>query len=267
MHVSGLYDGQGGRNGVRTVKVWRVIGERRDWNVADLLAVMAQHEAACICCFANHGDVQFPFLKDLISEFFFAGLNNHEHTLLGLGEHHLVRRHIFFALRHFVEINRNANAAFIRHLDGGRCEARRAHILDGDDGVSGHKLKASFDEEFFREGVADLNGGALFLRVVIKLRRGHCRAVDAVTTCFRADIKDRIAYAFGGRVKHIIRISESNTHGVDQNIAIIAFVEIRLAAHSRNTDTVTIAANTCDNTVDELLGFPMRRLAETQSIH
>ena len=67
-----------------------------------------------------------------------AGAQHHQHALLALGEHQLVRGHAFFACRHFVEREVEAGIALGRHLDRRGGQPGCAHVLDTDDGVGGH---------------------------------------------------------------------------------------------------------------------------------
>src|SRR5438034_330725 len=67
-----------------------------------------------------------------------------------------------------------------RHLERRGGEARRAHVLDGDDRVGRHQLEASLEQQLLDERIADLHRRPLALAVLVELRRGHGRAVDAV---------------------------------------------------------------------------------------
>ena len=91
-----------------------------------------------------------------------------------------------------------------RHFDRRGGEARRAHVLDGDDRVGRHQLEAGFDQQFLGERVADLHGRALLVAVLGEVGAGHGRAVDAVAAGLGADIDDRIADAGGGRIENLV---------------------------------------------------------------
>src|SRR3546814_11481142 len=82
-----------------------------------------------------------------------------------------------------------------------RSEACGAHVLDRDDGVGRHQLEAGLDEQLLGEGIADLHGRALLLRVVVELGRGHGGAVDAVAPGLGADVDHRLSNARGGRIE------------------------------------------------------------------
>ena len=67
---------------------------------------------------ADHGEVELPLPEDRLGLGLAAGLQDHQHALLALGEHHLVGGHAGFALRHLVEVELDADAALVGHLDG-----------------------------------------------------------------------------------------------------------------------------------------------------
>ena len=105
--------------------------------------------------------------------------------------------------------------------DGRRGEARRAHVLDGDDRVGRHQLEAGFEQQLFGERIADLHRRALLFRILVELGRRHGRAVDAVAPGLGADIDDGIAGALGGRQEDLVRAREADAHRVDQNVAVV----------------------------------------------
>ena len=84
------------------------------------------------------------------------------------------------ALRDAVELDRDAELAFGAHLAGGAGEAGGAHVLDAEDGAGLHDFEAGFEEEFFEEGVAHLDVGALLFGAFGELFGRHGCAVDAV---------------------------------------------------------------------------------------
>ncbi len=132
---------------------------------ASIAPLVADDDAAGVGEVADHREVQFPLGEDGLGLRFRAGLEDHQHAFLAFAEHHLVGGHAGFALGDGVQREVDAHAALAGHLHTGAGEAGGAHVLDGDDGVGGHQLHAGLDEKLFREGVADLDGGALFLAV------------------------------------------------------------------------------------------------------
>jgi len=78
-----------------------------------------------------------------------------------------------FALGNFGEINFDASAAARRHFHGGAGEPSGAHVLNGDDCAGAHCFKASFEQKFFDEGIADLDVGTLLLRFFSEFSGGE----------------------------------------------------------------------------------------------
>ena len=182
---------------------------------------------------ADHREIELPFVEDRLGLGLAAGLQDHQHPLLALRQHHLIGRHPLFAAGHLVHVEPDADAALGRHLDRGGGEAGRAHVLDRDDRVGRHQLEAGLDQQFLGERVADLDGRALLLAVLGKIGAGHGRAVDAVAAGLGADIDDRIADAGGGRIEDLVGFGDADGHRVDQDVAVISRVEIDLAADGR----------------------------------
>ncbi len=254
------------RRNVRPVIERRIVGERGERDIADDLAMMFQHHAPRIGDGADNREVEFPFLEDCLRKLFLAGLQDHQHAFLALGQHHLIGRHAGFALRHVVHLEVEADAAFRRHFDRRGGEARGAHVLDRDDRVRRHQLEACLDQQLFRKGIADLHRRALLLGILAEVGRRHRRAVDAVAAGFRSDIDDRIADAAGGRIEDLVLFGDADGHRVDQDVAVIGLVEIDLAAYGRNADAIAVAADAVDDARNEVLHLRMVGAAETQRV-
>ena len=225
-----------------------------------------QHEAAGGRRDADDFGVKIPLVKDRFCLCFFAGLQDHQHAFLAFGQHDLVGGHAGFALRHGVEVHLNADAALVRHFDGGGGEAGCAHVLDRLDRVGRHQFEAGFDQQLLRERITDLNGRAIVFLAFGKLGRGHGRAVDAVAASLGADIQDRQAGQGAARVEDLVLIGEADGHRVDEDVAVIAFVELCLARDRRHTDAVAIAADAGDDAGDELARFRVAWVAEAQRV-
>ena len=95
---------------------------------------------------------------------FAAALGHQQHALLRFAEHHFVRRHARFALRHARELDLNAQPAARRHLARGAREPGRAHVLNRDDRAGLHRFEARLEQQLFHERIADLHVGPLLLR-------------------------------------------------------------------------------------------------------
>ena len=157
--------------------------ERTKRDVAHDLAVPFEHHVACVGNLADNREVQLPLLENRGGHFLFAGLQNHEHTLLALAQHHLVRGHALFAARHLVHVEPDAGLAIGCHFDAGASQARRAHILYRDDRIGRHQLKTGFDQQFFGEWVANLYRRPFGIGILFKIGAGHRGTVDPVTPC------------------------------------------------------------------------------------
>ena len=96
--------------------------------------------------------------------------------------------------------------------------------------------------------------------------RGHGRAMDAVAAGLRAEIDDFIADPARLGVENLIGLGDAHRHGVDENIAVIARVEIRRAADGRHPKTIAIGADPGDDPRDKMARARMIRRAETQQV-
>ena len=132
--------------------------------------------------------------------------------------------------------------------------------------ISVHQLQTCLEQAFFGEGIADLNGRALFLGGIAEFGRGHGGAMNAVAPGLGAEINYRKADAFGLGVKNPIGPGEADRHGIDQNVAVIARVEIHLAADGRHAEGISIATDAGDDARYEMPGLRMIRGAEAQGI-
>ncbi len=172
-----------------------------------------------------------------------------------------------FAHRDLVEVEADAEAALVAHLDGRAGEAGGAHVLDRDHGAGGHQLEAGFHQALFGEGVADLHGRTLGLDGVVELGGGHGGTADAVAASLGAEVDDRHPDAGGGRVEDRVGVGEAGGEGVDEAVAVIGGMEAQLSANGRHAEGIAVAADAGDDAVDEAAGLRVGRLAERQRIH
>ncbi len=175
----------------------RFVAQFLDRQIGDFLAFVNDAEAQIVRGLADNGKVETPFAEDGFGLLFLLGPQHHEHALLAFRQHHLIGRHVLFAHRHLVEIEPDAKIALGAHFDRRAGQPRRAHVLNGDDGAGGHQLKAGFQQALFSERVADLHGRALLFDAVVKLRRSHGRAANAVAPGLCAEIDHGQADAGG----------------------------------------------------------------------
>ena len=181
----------------RAVILRGIIGERTERDIADHFAIPFEHHMTGIGHFADHREVEFPFLENRLRHRLLAGFQHHQHAFLRFGQHHFIRRHAGFALRNLIHVEPDAASALGRHFDAGAGQASRTHILDRDNRIGRHQFKAGLDQQLFSEGVANLDSRAFFLGILAKIGRRHGRTVNAVAPGFRSDIDNRIAHAGG----------------------------------------------------------------------
>ena len=173
---------------------------------------------------------------------------------------------MFFAARHHVEIELDAEIALGAHFDGRAGEARGPHVLNGDDGARCHQFEAGFEQAFFGEGIAHLNGRALLFGVVVEFGRRHGGAVNAVAAGLGAEIDDGQADALGLGIENLVGIGEADGHGIDQDVAVVAGMEIDLAADRRHAEGIAIAADAGNDAGNEVAGLGMFGRAKAQGI-
>ena len=184
-----------GRADERPLVFRRLVAEFLDRQIGHHVALVAHDEAHRRRGLADDGEVEPPFAEDRFRLFLFFRLEHHEHALLALRQHHLVGAHALFAARHLVEVERDAEIALGAHLHRRAGEARRAHVLDGDDAAFVHDLETGLEQQLFRERVADLHGRALGLASPRRIpprpwrrrgcRRGRSSSRDRRSACRR----------------------------------------------------------------------------------
>ena len=244
----------------------RRVGELVDRQIGFDHALVLDDHAAGIGRAPDDREIEAPLAEHLLAGAFRARLEDHQHPLLAFREHHLVGRHVGLALRHVVEVQLDADAALVGHLRRRGCEARRAHVLDRDDRIGRHQLEARLDQQLLGEGVADLHGRALFRALVVELGRRHGRAVDAVAPGLGADVDHRQADALGGGIENLVRAREADAHRVDEDVAVVAGVEVGLAADRRHADAIAVAADAGDDARHEVARLGVRGIAEAQRV-
>ena len=90
------------------------------------------------------------------------------------------------------DVDRDPAPRPARHLDGRAGQPCRAHVLDADQRVRPEDLEARLEQQLLGEWIPDLHRGSLALTVLVELRRGHRRAVDAVAPGLAPDVKDGV---------------------------------------------------------------------------
>ena len=244
----------------------RLADQRADRDVAGNAPLHPQRQPARFGDPADHREIQLPFLEDAARLRLAAGVEDHQHAFLAFAEHDLEGGHAGFPHRHPVEIELDAEPALTGHLDRGRSQPGRPHILDGDDRILFHQLEAGLDQQFLGERVADLHGRPLLPGIGAEFGRGHRRAVNAVATGLGADIDDEVPRPGCGRIKDPVGSGEPDAHRVDQDVAVIGGVELALAADRRHADAIAVAADPGDDAGYEMAGPRVVGAAETQRV-
>src|SRR5208283_4924850 len=127
-------------------------------------------------------------------------------------------------------------------------------------------FEAGFEQKFLGKRIADLHGGTLYLRVGVESGRGHGRAMDTVAAGLRAEIDDLISDTARLGIENLICLGDANSHGIDQNISVVAFVEIRRSADGRHSETIAIGADPGNDACDKMARAGMLRRTETQQV-
>ncbi len=243
-----------------------LVAELLDGEIRLDLAAVFHDEAQRVGGPAHDREIELPLAEHGLGLGLFRGVEHHEHALLAFGQHHLIGRHAGLAGRHMVEVEFDAEVALGAHLDGRRREARRAHVLDRDDGAGRHEFEAGFEQQLLGEGVADLHGRALAQRVVVEGRRRHGGPADAVAPRLRAEIHDGFPDARGLGIEDAVRAGEAHRHGVDQDVAVVARVERDAAADRRHPETVAVAADARHDAAHEMARLRVVGRAEAQHV-
>ena len=161
---------------------------------------------------------------------------------------------------------RMPRAALARHLDAGRGKPGRAHILDRHDRVGRHQFETGLDQQLFGKRIADLDGRALFVRILVEFSAGHGRAVNPVASGLAADIDDRIAEPSGGGVKDFRLVGHAHSHRIDKDVAVVRGVEIGLATYRGHAHAVAVAADSRDHALHQVFHPGVAGPAEAQRV-
>src|SRR5262249_10500386 len=147
------------------------------------------------------------------------------------------------ALRDARELDVDPRPAARRHLRGAARQPRGPHVLDADDRTGAHHLEARLEQELLGEWIADLDGRATLLGLLVERRRRHRGAVDPVAAGLVADVEDRVAWPFRARPENLIAANETDAHHVDERVARVFRCERDLAADGGAAETVAVPAD------------------------
>ena len=90
--------------------------------------------------------------------------------------------------------------------------------------------------------------------------------MDAVAPGLGADVEDRVADARGASVEDAIGARDAAGERVDQDVAVVAGVELHLAADGGHADAVAVAADAGDHAAEELRRARMIGAAEAERV-
>ncbi len=256
-----------GRLDPRAVILGRFAREGFQWQVRHQLAMQTDQEPVLGNCLANNCEIQIPFVEHGFGLGLLLRIEDHQHAFLTFRQHHFVGRHMVLANRHFLKVKRDTKVTLVAHFNSRACQPRRPHILNGNHSTCLHQLQRRFHQAFFRERITNLNRRALFFNRVVKLGRSHGRPANPVAAGFGPEVHNRHPDARSGRIENIRCIRDTGRKSIHQTIAVIRLVEPHFATNGRHTKTVAITADTFNNTVQQLFGFVMRRLAKRQRVH
>ena len=179
-------------------------------------------------------------------------LGDHQHAFLRFAQEHFVGAQCLGSARNRVEIELDAIARPVCHFDRRRGQAGRAHVLDARQAIGRKDFQASFEEQFLHEGVAHLNGRELAVGFFAKLGARHGGAMNSVSTCLGADVDDRVADAFRDAEEEVFGLGNAHRKRVDQDVPVVARIELHFTAHRRDADAVAVAADARDHALDQL---------------
>ncbi len=90
--------------------------------------------------------------------------------------------------------------------------------------------------------------------------------MNAVAAGLGAEIDNRQAGFGGGGIEDLVGIGQADAHGVDQDVAVIAGVEIGLAGDGGHADAVAVAADARHHAFNQAARLGMVGLAEAQGV-
>ena len=262
-----LFRRQVGRSGRRAFVGRGLRGQGRDRNANDLLSPPRRAEQTIVRDLPNDDRLEVPDGKHVLDGLFTALLGDDQHPLLGFGQQQLIGSNTGFAGRDGVQVQDDTGLAPVGHFHRRAGQAGGPHVLNPDNQVLLHEAEAGLDQDILGERVAHLDGRPELFGLVVEFPRGQqARAVNAVPAGARAHIDDRIAHARGRRPKNPVGRGNAQGKGIDQDIAVIAGVEIHLAADGRYTDTIPVAANTAHHAPEQMGGARMPNRPEAERV-
>ena len=220
---------------------------------ADLLVVPERAQEPGVGDLADHRAVELPAVDHRLDLGEPLGVDDRDHPLLRLRDHHLPRLHALLALRHAVEVD--VDPVVGGHLGEGRGKACGAAVLKREHEAALDELDGHLDQPLARERVAHLDGRALLRVVLAELgAREHGGAADPVAPRRRAVEDDERTGPRRLRAGEPLRRKQPDAHGVDEAVRGVALVEDDLAADVRHADAVAVVADPADGAREVVVG-------------
>ena len=194
------------------------------------------------------------------------GTDDEEHALLGLGEHDFVGGHGVFTPVDIGDIDADAASAAICGFDGGAAETGSAEVLKSYKGTGSGSFQAGFDEDFFQEGVAYLDGGTHFFIGLEGAGGEGGSAVDAVASGGGAGEDEEVVLSANGGADEFVVLDEADAEGVDEGVAGVGVREGDFAADVGDADAVAVPGDAAYDAVEEVAVVGVVEGAESEGI-
>ena len=245
-----------------------LVGQTAGGDVGDALAVPPDAQHLAVGDLADDGAVEVPAHAHLAHVGDLLVGDDRQHALLALADHDLPRLHVGLAQRHAVGVDVEAHVALARHLRAGAGEAGGAEVLHAHHELAVDELEARLDELLLGERVADLDARALLLERLVELLAGeHAGAADAVAAGLGADEHHVVADAAGDGAHDAVGADEAGGERVDEAVALVAGLEVDLAAHGGDAEAVAVVGDAADDAVEQEALARLGELAEAQRVH
>src|SRR5436309_6025532 len=115
-------------------------------------------------------------------------------------------------------------------------------------------LHYRFDDELLCEGIRDLDGGSLRVRLVCECLAGEACSTNAVSSCPSPDKVDEVTWVPGFAEDELVLSSETDARDINETVSLEGRVELHLSADCRNANAVAVVCYSPDDVVEEPAG-------------
>ena len=164
------------------------------------------------------------------------------------------------------DVDADAASAAVCGLDGGAAETGSAEVLESYEGAGCGGFQASFDEDFFQEGVADLDGGAHFFVGLEGAGGEGGGSVDAVASGGGAGENEEIVLSADGGADEFVVLDEADAEGVDEGVAGVGVREGDFAADVGDADAVAVPGDAAYDAIEEVAVVGVVEGAEAEGV-